>query len=104
MVHRVLRGITVDREKLGIEVIRRAGPGGNFVAEDHTVDHMIDEFFFPGLAVRSNFDVWEKQGGSGVFQRARDRAREIIGDGPRELLDPGLISSVRKAFPGIRDI
>jgi trimethylamine--corrinoid protein Co-methyltransferase len=104
MVHRVLRGIAVDREKLGIEVIRRAGPGGNFVAEDHTVDHMMDEFFFPGLAVRSNFDVWEKQGGSGVFQRARDRAREIIGDGPRELLDPGLISRVRKAFPGIRDI
>jgi trimethylamine--corrinoid protein Co-methyltransferase len=104
MVHRVLRGIAVDREKLGFEVIRKAGPGGNFVAEDHTVDHMLDEFFFPGLAVRSNFDVWEQEGGSGVLERAREKAREILGDGPKELLDSGLISAIRKEFPGIREI
>jgi len=104
MVHRVLKGIAVDGEKLGLEVIRKAGPGGNFVAEDHTVDHMMDEFFFPGLAVRSNFDIWEQEGGPGVAERAREKAREILGGGPNEFLDPGQISAIRRKFPGIQDI
>lgn len=104
MVHRLLRGIQVDRDKLGFEVVRDVGPGGNFVTEEHTVEHMLDEFFFPALAVRSNFDVWEHTGRAGVLERARGRAREILQEGPPELLDPGPIAEIRKAFPGIVDL
>jgi trimethylamine--corrinoid protein Co-methyltransferase len=104
MVLRLLKGIRIDREKLGFDVVRGVGPGGNYAAEEHTVDHMIDEFFFPGLAMRSNFDVWDRDGRPGVLERARERTRDILRDGPRELLDPGLISDIRKAFPGVVDI
>jgi trimethylamine--corrinoid protein Co-methyltransferase len=103
-VHRVLRGIRVDGDTLGFDVIRNVGPGGNYAAEDHTVDHMLEEFFYPRLSVRCDFDTWERQGRPDARERAVELAKEAVGSGPDELLDPALVSELRKAFPGIVDI
>ena len=35
-VHRVLNGLSVDRENLGIDTILSVGPGGSFIEKDHT--------------------------------------------------------------------
>jgi trimethylamine--corrinoid protein Co-methyltransferase len=102
MVHRILSGIKVNEDTLAFDVIEHVGPGGNFVTEDHTIDHMMDEFFYPDLGVRCNFDIWEEKGRPDMLSRAKALVREILESGQEGLLDHDVISEVRKAFPGSR--
>jgi trimethylamine--corrinoid protein Co-methyltransferase len=104
MIHRVLAGITVNEGTLGLEVIERVGPGGNYVLEDHTVEHMMSEFFYPSLGVRHSFDIWEEKGRPSMLSHAREVVEGILAVGEEGLLDPGLIAEINKAFPGIQNI
>jgi trimethylamine--corrinoid protein Co-methyltransferase len=100
MIYRVLAGIQVNEETLAFDVIEKVGPGGNYVMEDHTVDHMMDEFFYPNLSVRCNFDVWEERGRPDMLSRAKSLVQEILEESREGLLDHDLIAEIRKAFPG----
>jgi len=103
MVQRILSGIKVNEDTLGFDVIEKVGPGGNYVTEDHTVEHMMDEFFYPKLSVRCNFDVWEEQGQPDMFSRAKDVVQKILEESKKGLLDRGLVLEIEKAFPGIQN-
>lgn len=102
MIQRILSGIKVNEDTTAFDVIEQVGPGGNFVTEEHTIDHMMDEFFYPNLGVRCNFDIWEEKGRPDMLSRAKDLVREILEAGKEGLLDHDVISEVRKAFPGSR--
>jgi len=104
MVFRVLSGIRVDSDTAAFDVIRKVGPGGNFVMEDHTIEHMMDEFFYPSLSVRCSFDTWVEKGRPDMLTRAREVVQSIL-EGKRRggLLEPDLVSRLRKAFPGIQN-
>jgi len=78
MVERALRGIEVNEDTLALEVIDKVGPGGNFLAEPHTVAHMRSEFFFPKLSDRSRREKWLAEGGKDARQRAREIAINIL--------------------------
>ena len=102
MVNRMLSGIKVNEDTMAFNVIERVGPGGNFVIEDHTINHMTDEFLYPTLSVRCNFDVWEGLGRPDMLSQANARVRKILEDGREGLLDYEVISEIRRAFPGSR--
>ena len=104
MLYRIRKGIKVNEDTLGFDVIESVGPGGNYVTEDHTVDHMMDEFFYPNLSVRCNFDIWEERGRPDMLSRANDLVQEILDEGREGLLDHDLITEINKAFPGSRYI
>ncbi len=78
MVERALRGIEVNEDTLALEVIDKVGPGGNFLAEPHTVAHMRSEFFFPKFSDRSRREKWLAEGGKDARQRAREIAINIL--------------------------
>ncbi|MDY6834783.1 MAG: trimethylamine methyltransferase family protein [Chloroflexota bacterium] len=101
MTHRMLRGIDVNKDTMALDVIKGVGHGGNFVTEDHTIDHMMDEFFYTNLAVRCSFDIWEERGRPNMLSRAKDQVQYILEDGKEGLLDHALIERIQKAFPGI---
>jgi trimethylamine--corrinoid protein Co-methyltransferase len=103
-VCRVLRGIQVGEETLASQVIEKVGPGGHFVLEDHTVEHMMHEFFYPALAVRMNFDVWERQGRPSMLIRAKEAARRALEASSKSVLDPALLRQIKKGFGGIRNV
>ena len=102
MIQRILRGIKVNKATLGFDVIQKVGPSGNYVLEDHTIEHMMDEFFYPNLAIRSNFDIWEEQGHPDMLKRAREQVKQISQKVNKGLLDHNLINEIKKAFPGSR--
>ena len=101
MVKRVLVGVRVNKEALGLDVIRKVGPGGNYVTEDHTVEHMMDEFFYPNPSVRLGFDLWQEAGQPDMLRRAATQVRQILRHEEGDLLAADLICS---AFPGIQDV
>ena len=104
MTQRVLEGIKVNEDTLGFDVIEQVGPGGNFVVEEHTIDHMMDEFFYPNLRVRCNFDIWEEMGRPDMLSRAHELVQKILEESEEALLDMDIISEIKKAFPGSRYI
>ena len=104
MINRILSGISVNEDTLGFDVIEKVGPGGNYVMEDHTIEHMKEEFFYPDLSVRCNFDIWEERGRPSMLSRANDLVDEILDDGREGLLDTDLILEIKKKFPGIQNL
>ena len=101
MVHRIISGIKLDADTLGFDVISQVGPGGNYVMEEHTVAHMMDEFFYPSLSVRCNFDVWEERGRPDMLSRARKMVEKHLNDGRESRLDTKVIERIKAAFPEI---
>ena len=104
MTDRILQGIKVNEDTMAFDVIEKVGPGGNYVTEDHTIDHMMDEFFYPNLSVRCNFDIWEERGRPSMLTQARERVRTILRENQEGVLDQDLISEIHKIFPEIKRI
>jgi trimethylamine--corrinoid protein Co-methyltransferase len=78
IIERILRGMTVNDETLALDLIHQIGPGGAFVATDHTVDHLRDELLIPDLIGRETRDAWEAAGTPDMVTRAREKARRIL--------------------------
>jgi trimethylamine--corrinoid protein Co-methyltransferase len=78
MAKRFIRGIEVSRETLARGVIESVGPGGHFLQERHTVRHMRNELWMPGLLARQHRDVWKAEGAKDMGQRVAERVRELV--------------------------
>jgi trimethylamine--corrinoid protein Co-methyltransferase len=72
MCDRVLQGIEVDDDSLGLDMLIKKGPGKDFLAEEHTVRHMRGEFFQPTLANRQKREAYSSS------QSARARAKAFV--------------------------
>ncbi len=70
-VERMLRGIEVSDDKLGIETIQRGKQQGSFLAEEHTVRHFRRELWFPQLLDRRFWDTWAEDGKRDMAARCR---------------------------------
>ena len=77
MVKRMLGGVEITEETLALDVIDRVGPGGHFLAEEHTLRHF-RENWFPKLLDWSSHAVWVERGSTTLGQRANTRVREIL--------------------------
>ena len=103
MCERVLRGIEVNDETLGVDVIERIGPGGNFITEDHTVMNMMNEFYNPGLADRSLYENWKSSGGQTMNDRARQALDELMATHNPNYISESEEQEIRSRFPEILD-
>ncbi|MFA5863927.1 MAG: trimethylamine methyltransferase family protein [Phycisphaerae bacterium] len=77
MVKRVLHGFEIDETALALEVIHRVGPGGNFLEEQHTLDHFRNNTWYPSLFSREHH---EKEQGKDLLTLAHERAIHLLED------------------------
>ena len=96
MIERVLRGIDVDTERLAEGAIQSVGPGGNYLAHDHTLTFMRGEFYHPKVSERQRLDAWLESGRTDARQRANGIAREILAKPPASYLTPDVERDIRK--------
>jgi trimethylamine--corrinoid protein Co-methyltransferase len=88
IVRKMMAGISVDEESLALDTIRAVGPGGHFLTQKHTKQHMRDQWQ-PRLMDRRPYDTWaETRDGSRDWARAR--AQEILGTHRPDPLHPKL--------------
>ena len=80
IVVRALEGFELDEARLGAEAIARVGPGGNFVADPHTLKFLRGERFIPSLLYRNSREAWVAEGSKTLLERARERARAILAE------------------------
>ena len=73
---RFAQGIEVNDDTLALDVIDKAGPGGHFLGEKHTLKHF-RERWMPRLDVDS-LETWEKEGVKSLGELAHEKVREIL--------------------------
>ncbi|MBN1224840.1 MAG: trimethylamine methyltransferase family protein [Candidatus Aminicenantes bacterium] len=76
IIHKMMQGIEVNTETLGIETIRKVGPGAHFLTQEHTRKHM-RELWLPTLMDRRPYSEW-KEKKDGARDWALERARHIL--------------------------
>ncbi len=87
---RLARGIEVTPESLALDLIKRVGFSGNYIAEEETSRMYRKESFIPTLFSREPFDTWQKEGGKLAIDNARERALDILAKHQPRPLDPGI--------------
>jgi len=75
---RAVEGFETDEERWAVEAIERVGPGGNFVADEHTFKFLRGERYTPSLLYRNSREAWETSGAKTLVERAKEKALAIL--------------------------
>jgi len=86
MMLKMIEGISVDDDTLALDVIRKVGQEGHFLAEKHTLLHS-REFWVPMLTDARPYPTWKEAGAKSVVERAREKVKEILKTHKPEPLD-----------------
>ena len=98
-IRRVLRGIEVTDETLSVDVIRQAVDGpGHFLGSEQTMNLMKTEYVYPELADRLSPDDWLDGGARTMWQRAGERAREVLARHYPVQIDAATDVAIRRDF------
>ena len=99
MCCKVLKGIEVDSEHLALETTDEVGPGGNFIASDHTFAHMRKEYFSGNSVTdRKIRDDWEQEGARDAATRAREIAKTILAQEEKSYISAEAAGAIRKKY------
>ena len=101
MLKRIKRGVEFSEEELSLDLIAEVGPGGNFIATQHTLDRMKSTAFLPEVADRDMRESWQLKGSLDTHARALQRAHEILSKENSTVFSPEIDAQVRQAFEGL---
>jgi len=94
MVKKILGGVVVDDEHLAVDVIDKVGPGGHYLAEDHTMAHF-RENWAPTLINRLRIDGWKAEGSKTMGQRAKEKCQDIINNHKPEQKSASVLAEIQ---------
>jgi len=92
------REYEVSDEAIGADVIAAVGPGGTYLAEEHTARWFRREMWQPMLWERYPFAAWQRLDGRTDTERAREQVLAILGEAPPP---DGLSEDEERALRGI---
>jgi trimethylamine--corrinoid protein Co-methyltransferase len=78
MMFRMLRGIRIDEDTMAENVIRHIGPGGHYLAQEHTRRHYSSEHFITRVFDRRPRDMWEQAGSKDTITTAKHIAKKLL--------------------------
>lgn len=94
MIKHVLNGIPVNDETLALDDIHAVGPFKDFLGTKHTLKHMNSQSQ-PRLIDRRRRPNWEELGKTDVYQRACEKAREILETHQPDPLPDSVLAEIR---------
>jgi len=77
-VKRLLRPLDFSEERAAVDVIQSVGPRGNYITEDHTVEHFRSEFYETSVFGRQPYDNYVQDGRESCRQSANKKIREML--------------------------
>lgn len=73
MALRLAKGVKVQDETLAVDLIRKVGPGGVYLAERHTLEWIRKEQFIPSEIIdRKEWKAWKDSGKKDIVKRAHE--------------------------------
>lgn len=73
----VVSGFEVNAETIAEELIQEIGIGGQFISEEHTVQHLHDSWWQSRIFLRDAYDAWIKKGAPDLLKIAHDQVEEL---------------------------
>ncbi len=78
-VRHVLRtGAAFNSATRALDAISRVGPGGNFLADQHTLEHFLTGLWSPALLDRDALSTWEQKDEPSFIDRLTAQTRDIL--------------------------
>jgi trimethylamine--corrinoid protein Co-methyltransferase len=79
MALRLVEGVRVDDEIMAVDLIRKVGHGGVYLAEKHTLEWFRKEQYISSeLVDRQESNAWKAAGSKGVVKRAREIVKNTL--------------------------
>ncbi len=78
MIDRILKGVSVTEETIGLDLIDKVGPGGHYLNQKHTMRHLREEHFLPKLSDRDSYESWTEKGKRGIREQAKEQVKKIL--------------------------
>jgi trimethylamine--corrinoid protein Co-methyltransferase len=103
MVERCLRGIAVEDETLALDLIKRVGPAGSFVAEDHTFEHYRDELLTCELIEHQPREAWQAAGAPDLETRAGEEVERLLAEHRPLALAPRVAAQLDDIVEAVED-
>ncbi len=97
MVDRMLTGVQVDDQRIGLDVIRTVGSGGDYLKQMHTRRWVGEEYFSPKISEKESFSNWQ---GDDVVTRAKSEV-ELILKGAETPVASDIIKDLEKFQNGL---
>lgn len=92
----LLNGFSVDGESLAVGAVRRVGIGGNYLADEHTLEHYREAAWYPpALIDHRNHSAWLDAGGADLGRKARARASALLANHSSEPLPADTAERIR---------
>ena len=94
IIRDMMKGIVVNEKTLALDVIREVGPGGHYLSQKHTLEHMKD-LWITTLMDRRPYSEWIKKKDN-ARDWARDKAKDILRKHKPEPLDAKVESELKR--------
>jgi len=88
MILRGVEGVEVTEKTLAKDIIHKVGPGGNFLSQKHTLEHLKKDFFIP--------EMFDRKKTKDLVEGARAKAKEILATHQPEPLDKSVKEQLRQ--------
>jgi len=103
MLKRMCRGFESGKDKMTLDLIAEAGPGGTYMDKMHTIENMRETAFLPKIASRDLRSLWEEKGRLDAQSNAMREAHQILsGDNPA-VFSEDMDAVIRARFAGLVD-
>ncbi len=96
MVKRIVSGISVEEELMGIDLIKKVGIGNNFLSQRHTLNHLEAEQIQATIIDRRMRGAWEKKGSKSLIQSANEKAADLLNTHEPQPLSEDLIQELKR--------
>jgi len=101
-VERLMGGIEVTDETLGLDVVREIGHDRAYLAHEHTVRHFRQELWFPNLLDRQFWEKWVDEGALTLHDRCREAKDLILGTHEPDPLDDDVTAELARVVEAAR--
>lgn len=95
MVRKVVEGIDINDESLAVDVIKEVGTGGNFIMQEHTMQHMKKVQSKPRLMDRGMRHSWEANGSKNLAEIAHEESLRILKNHKPKPLEDSIVSKLK---------
>lgn len=77
MIMQCVKGVSINDEKMSLDVLAQVGIGGEYISHEHTFKHF-RELSQAELLDRKNRDGWKAAGSKDLVEKAYDKAIGLI--------------------------
>lgn len=88
-------GTRTSPDHLAVDCIDEVGPGGNYMAHDHTFKYFREEIWLPRFLVRQRWEQWAAKGKETPLELATRKVREIRAEHRAEVLPQGAAEAMQ---------